>query len=208
MPITVSSILQYKHFQRLALQEVLNVQYYVVVAEEGVESDLAPFAQLLFEQYVEELTPFQSSALTHVRGELYEVNGLAFDIHTPSDPVLGLLAGEVMPEFTTFSVQQVRASRATRHGWKRIAGMVEAQQSGGTILGPALAAAQAAAETLWFGEQEWTDPLAPSRNMVIAPIIWGGNDPGYPLGRYSQISNVLVKNRVSTMNTRKVGRGS
>jgi len=209
MPFGVSSILQYKHFQSFRSQQILNVQYYIVLAMEVLSDDLSDYVQPIFDTWVGQLTENQSTGLTHVRGELYEVNGLDFGIYAPSVPSAGLLAGDSMPPFVAVKVQQVRASRATRHGWKRFAGLPEASASNGQLLPAVLTAWQDNMETLFDENQTFYSSEFPmTRNITLQPIIWGGNDPDFPLGRYSAIDDVVVSNETTSQVTRKIGRGA
>lgn len=208
MALTVSSILQYKHFQEFRGQEVLNIQYYRVLTLEGPTTTLSGFAEPLFDRYVENLAPFQSTGLTHTKGELYEVNGIDFDTFVPTVPPTGALAGDTLPPFNAVSIQQVRQTRATRHGWKRIAGITEAQQDDGILLPGVVTGLQTAAEELWSLNPFVEDPNNSARVMGLQSIIWGGNDVGFPLGRYSGIAGFVVNPEITSQNTRKIGRGS
>lgn len=209
MALSVSSILQYKHFQTLLGQEVLNVQYYVVLALATLADDLSDYTQGFFDQYSIAMRQAQSTGLAHVRGELYEVNGLDFGIYVPPAPVVGVDGTDPLPSFSAVKIQQVRASRATRHGWKRIAGLVEANVVGNSLTTQAREEWQGIADELWGQPVEFLSSEFPDmRYMIVQPIIWGGNDPDFPLGRYSAIETLSVSPNVTTQNSRKVGRGS
>lgn len=211
MPITVDSILQWKFYQELSGQQVLNVQYYVVAAEDFGVQTLSGFAQPLFELWTDNLAGVQSTSLFYRKGELYEVNGLEYDAFVPDNATTGTITGEHMPVMNAVSVQQVRATRVTRHGWKRFAGIPDVPSWGANnSLTPTAIAAWEDAVTPLFGEaivlnRQGSDPV---QTITLIPIIWGGNDPGYPMGRYSLISGISVKANISTQNTRKIGRGS
>lgn len=209
MALGPNSILQYKHFQSFRGQQFLNVQYYVVLDMALVGDDLSDYAQPMFDWWAGEFSPQQVSGLTHVRGELYEVNGLDFGIYSPPAPIPGAVPSDGYPPYTAVKVQQVRASRATRHGWKRIGGIPENAAVNGTLTTPALDFWQAAAETLFLGNETLESSEFPgTRDITVQPIIWGGNDPAYPLGRYSAIEDVVVSPELTTQNTRKIGRGA
>lgn len=203
MPVDVSSILQFKLFQEFRGQQVLNVQHYLVLSTTEFGT-LTGFANVLFNYWTDQLSPLVSEGLSYVRGELYEVNGLDFDVYVSSPPIVGVGTGDTLPPFNAVSVQQVRASRATRHGWKRFAGILEPQQDDGILLPANLTAWQQAMDVIFDEEVTYADPLTPTRTLTLAPIIWGGNDPAFPLGRYSLIAGVQVKEIVSSQNTRKI----
>lgn len=209
MPIGVSSIIQARLFQRVDNQVVLNVQHYMIEAMEVLSDDLSDYAEPMFTFWESTISPLQSVALTWERCELYEVNGLDFGIYAAPTPVPGEIGGNVNASFVAVSVQQVRASRATRHGWKRFSGVPETSTTGNILIPAMQAAWAAAAEDLFGGAFTLESSEFPeTRSITFVPIIWGGNDPGYPLGRYSYIEDVVVKQNITTQNTRKRNRGS
>lgn len=209
MPIGVSSIIQYKHFQRLIGQDVLNVQYYIITAMETIADDLSDYVQPMFNLWTNTLRPHQSTGLSHVRGELYEVNGLDFGVYAPATPVAGQETGAALPTFTAVKVQQVRETRATRHGWKRFAGLTEAQVSGNAIDPTWMDEWINVGQVLFNGLTTLDSAEFPTtRSITFQPIIWGGNDPAFPLGRYSAISSVVVSSQVTSQVSRKQGRGN
>lgn len=208
MALGVGSILEFRFFQRYLDQVALNVQHYIVLAMEVLADDLSDYAQPLFEYWTGYLAPVQSNQLTYERGELYEVNGLEFGIYADPSPNTGTLTGETLPSFVAVSVQQVRSSRATRHGWKRFTGITELSVVGNELTSAYLTNWQTAVANLFVENQELISAEFPeTRSITIQPIIWGGNDPDFPLGRYSTIENSVVKANVTTQNTRKAGRG-
>lgn len=209
MPIDVGSIIQYKHFQSYRGQQTLNVQHYVITAMESPADDLSDYTEVFFQTYSDAMRPQQVSGLTHVRGELYEVNGLDFGIYVPPTPEAGTVASDGMGTFVAVKIQQVRASRATRHGWKRVSGVPETSASNGQLIPANLTAWQGIADLLWLGTKTYESPVFPeTRSISFQPIIWGGNDPDFPLGRYSTIEDVAVSPELTTQNTRKIGRGA
>jgi len=208
MAIGPDSIIQLKFFQELLGQQVLNVQYYVVVSETGAVTSLSGFAEAAYNLYTTTLDDLQSNQLIYRRVELYEVNGIEFDIYTPDVAETGNVGGEIMSSFNAISIRQVRNSRATRHGYKRLAGVSETIVANGQLTPTAFEAANIAGDILFHEPQTWVSVNEPTRSILVLPIIWGGNDPAYPLGRFSTVDAIVVNPWVSTQNTRKVGRGA
>lgn len=208
MALGVGSILEFRFFQTYLGQSVLNVQHYIVLAMEVLADDLSDYAQPMFDYWVSNLNAVQSNQLSYVRGEFYEVNGLDFGIYADPTPGTGIGTFEPLPSYVSVGVQHVRASRATRHGWKRFSGITEAQVDGNALTSAYLSAWQAAIDGLFPPNQELVSSEFPeTRSINVQPIIWGGNDPAFPLGRYSLIEESIVKPNVTTQNTRKAGRG-
>lgn len=208
MAIGVGSIVQHRFFQEYQGETLLNVQHYYITAMGTLADDLQDYAQPMFLHWSEALAPGQSNLCFSRRSELYEVNGLAYGVYASPTNDPGEQVGEPEPSFLSVSIQQVRQSRATRHGWKRFGGITENQVSGQTLTGPGFSQWQSIAAELFppiltLDSQEFPE----TRYISFQPIIWGGNDPDFPEGRYSAISSYVVKNVVTTQNTRKSGRG-
>lgn len=209
MAIGVSSIIQARLFQRMEGSEILNVQHYIITAMETLADDLADYAEPMFNLWENTVSGLQHSSITWERCELYEVNGLDFGIYAAPTPIPGALSGEVLPSFVAVKVQQVRQTRRTRHGWKRFAGIPEANVNGDTLTPTYRQNFQNAMNALFPTTITLDSVEFPeTRSITFQPIIWGGNDPEYFEGRYSAIANVVVSNIVTTQNTRKRGRGS
>ena len=208
MAIGVGSIVEARLFQRMVNQQILNVQHYFITAMETVSDDLKDYAEPMFNLWENTLSPLQHSALTWERCELYEVNGLDFGIYATETPIPGALSGEVLPVFVAAKVQLVRQTRATRHGWKRVAGMAEASANGDTLTPTYRTNLQNAINALYPTTFTLDSVEFPAtRSITFQPIIWGDNDPAYPQGRYSAIANAVVSDLMTTQNTRKRGRG-
>lgn len=189
--------------------EILNVQHYIITAMETIADDLSDYAEPMFNLWANTVSIMQHSSLTWQRCELYEVNGLDFGIYAAPTPVPGGQTGDVLPSFVSVKVQQVRQSRLTRHGWKRFSGIPEAGANGDTLAPTYRGNWQTVMETLFPTTFTLDSVEFPgTRSITFQPIIWGGNDPAYPAGRYSAIANVVVSNILTTQNTRKRGRGS
>jgi len=157
-----------------------------------------------------------TTALTWQRVECEVLNTPWYGVFAPAAPLAGLSAGDALPIFNACSIQHVRSNKITRHGWTRLAGMTEVDNQSGNI------------------SLDWRNMVAGWADAIIIPavgagfvnlplydssessygevacraIIWGGNDPGFPLGRYQPVGSYAIKARITTQNTRKIGAGS
>lgn len=205
MAISVSSVLQFKFFQRYLDQQVLNVQYYRVLALSPGVTTLNGFAEPIALLWQESLAGFQSSALTYLRGELFEVNGILFNQYNFPAGTTGEATGsDNMPPYVCYAIRQNRQTRLTRNGQKRIAGVLEGAQSNGQITNAQALALELATQTIFNGNMEITDSFGSGLGMTLEPIIWGGNDPAYPTGKFNSIVSLSVSRYLTTQNTRKV----
>lgn len=204
MAIGAGSILMHKMFASLDGQQILNVQYYEVLSIVGAVTTLSGFALPFGEKFVDAFTPHQTTALSYVRTELYEVNGVEMDVYAFSPGVTGAVTGEYLPTFNCYAIRQNRSTRITRNGQKRIAGVPESAQANGVVGTSTINALATASNNLWVEEVLYDDDIQSGRQLIVQGIIWGGNDPAYPLGRYQGINSITVNNRVTSQNTRKI----
>lgn len=204
MALTVDSILEHKMFANFAGQQVLNVTHYRVLALSAGVTTLSGFAQPLGVDFSDAFTPYQSSALTYIRSELLEVNGVDIDTFAYAPGVTGLVSGDYLPVYNAYGIRLNRTNRLTRNGQKRIAGVPEANSANGALPSAIQTALATEADALFAGDRVIVDPVDEDRSMFLRAIIWGGNDPAYPLGRFQFISGVTVNNLITTQNTRKI----
>jgi len=108
----------------------------------------------------------------------------------------------------------VRGDRTTRNGSKRFAGIGEISVANG-VMSPALVGSwEAVGRELFLGElgvitvQMEDDEGTPLGENYLEPIIWGGNSPSFPLGRFQRVIGIRVNPNISSQNTRKRGRGA
>jgi hypothetical protein len=204
MAIGAGSILVHKMFANLDGQQILNVQYYEVLSTVGAVVTLSGFALPFGEKFVNKFKPHQTTALAYIRTELYEVNGVEMDVYAFAPGVTGNASGDYLPTFNCYAIRQNRSTRITRNGQKRIAGVPESAQTNGVVAPATVNALANAAANLWVDEVLYDDDTQTGRQLYVQGIIWGGNSPQYPLGRYQIINSCTVNNRITSQNTRKI----
>lgn len=118
--------------------------------------------------------------------------------YIPSDfPYSGALATDGLPSFNAVRVEIFPVE--ARYPYKseaRLAGCVEAQQSGGNLTAPALTAWQTFAN---FFHTTWTT----AGSGIWVPVL---HSLVYPDDNQVQIA--VVDTRITTQNSRKIGRGA
>ena len=207
MPLQTGDYITIKDYQTLFQQQVLNVYTFRVNAFSGDSSydSLLQGFELFF---IDTVRSFQAPELTHTRLEVDNLtNGLEFASRDVGKPGSGT-GTSPSPPFVTLSIRLSRSTKVTRNGYKRYAGLDEAQYTDGIF--------QAGTIT------NWQDNVA---NVLEAPFtfasggLWSftlehviiGRDPvtgDYDLARVNEISSAIVQPNVTTQNTRKFGRGS
>lgn len=125
-------VLQVKCFQRLTgiEGELLNVFYYQVgslTSTVSLADNAEDIALSYADVWISLMTVIQSVGVQHIRLEMnnlmdYEGDYLSWSYETP---IAGAVAGEYLSSAVAWSFQLVRATRTTRHGSKRIAGVPE-----------------------------------------------------------------------------------
>lgn len=130
MPIFVDDVIQITANQTYQGEKVLNVYYYKVRDVAGGET-LADTLENGFLPIIDAITPIQDDGVLYPSiSALNLSNGLDYaEIVTGRQ---GALAGLPMASFVAWSFRLVRASRLTRHGGKRIVGVIEEWVDGNT----------------------------------------------------------------------------
>src|SRR6185436_3891596 len=122
-------------------QEVLNVYFYRVTSITGLGTgylDLmgAAFADLV----VDPVAALQASDVSHSELFLENLsNGIDINTFTTGFPVVGAAGSDSLPPYASYGFQLIREDRTTRNGYKRFAGVTEANQTDGIYTGGATA---------------------------------------------------------------------
>lgn len=145
-----------------------------------------------------------SYLMSHMKIEIYE-NPLDFWEGDFATAQAGTQSGSIMPAFTAWGFKLSRSSRLSRNGSKRFAGVTESNVDNGNPIAGILTYLDGVAD--WMGQTHVFD-FGPGDvlNIELAPVI-----PHYvPLSDtwvFNPITSVAFT-RVTSQNTRKVGRGS
>lgn len=188
--------------QRQAGQVIQNVYFYRVVTLTGLADD---YLSLVADWMVNEVFPpirnIQAAQLTYENINITNVtNGIDFYDRVFSPALAGLSPGDAMPPNVTYTFRLLRETLATRHGYKRFAGVDETLQSNGLYIGSENATG-AIQEALAADIQP-----APSIIPLLEPVIVRKD----AAGAISAVNSVGASDfrGIGTQNTRKIGRGS
>lgn len=207
MPVQTGDYVVIRDYQTLFQQQVLNTYTLRIASFSGASN------------YINMLTAFSATVVAAVRGEQnpdvvhfrLEVdnlsNGLEFaslDINAP-----GTGAGtETSPPFVAVSIRLSRATKITRNGYKRYAGIDEAQYTDGVLNAPVVTSWQTNVADLIsapFGFTSGTQYSFGFEPVIIGRDTATGN---YDLNRVNEVASGVVQPNVTTQNTRKYGRGA
>lgn len=213
MPMDVGDILTFKHFQSMSGQMVLNVfNYQIGAVAPTLPNGYNELAYGFFDTASTLMIPQQTTALTHVRTILEELEGVEIGDYVPPVAVPGSVVGDFLPVFSAVSVQYLRSSKLTRHGWKRFAGIPEALTVGNSLAAGNITAWTQIIENLMNPEGVTIPQQDAGGNVVgtafMRPVIVGLPVPPSEAYRIQVPASVAVKSLISTQNTRKVGRGA
>lgn len=131
-----------------------------------------------------------------------ELTSLANFFEGSSNIGPGTETGDAMPPFVTFKIRLNRATKETRSGWKRLAGVDESRVGSGILIANALAEAQALAD-------DFADDLTPTGGTLVPCIVretYTGDPPVLnPVSQwiYNLVSSATAKDDVGSQNTRK-----
>lgn len=202
MAASQGDIIQITDVQVQKGQQVLNVYNYEVVTLTGLADNyLEVIADWYEEVGLAAVRGIQSSSLVHIGLRVINyTTGIDF-LERPLANLAGVRPAPVLPPNVCWTFRLLRETRATRHGWKRYAGVAEQDQNNGDNEG--LGAAQLD-PVLNFLAADFQP--APSVVPLLAPVIV----------RKNALGEVVAKNNIGaaeyrhigTQNTRKIGRGS
>lgn len=218
MPVSAGDIIKFTVVGEQSGQQIVNTMHYLVLGSDAPVTDVqitglcAGFGSL----WRGLLSNRISVAFRWDRVLFEHVNGIEIGAYTFPANAIGGDATQMLPTFNAVGIQHVRANRVTRHGYTRIGGITEGDVDNGVLTSAALTTFQNFAAQFIrpvTGENilefEILDGAEEVVNRLDAQnIIWGGNDPAYPTGRYQVPTGFDVRERITTQNTRKVGRGS
>ncbi len=188
--------------QKQAGQTVLNVYHYQVVTLTGLDDGyLEVVRDWMLNEVIPPVLAIQNQALAYHSMLIQNVtNGIDFLEYAWSPPAGGAGTGDVLPPYATYTFRLLRETLATRHGYKRFAGVNEGSQNNGTSL--VSAAEIAAIEDALAADIQ----PAPSIVPLLAPVIVRKDATGAIMA----VNNVggCDFRGIGTQNTRKIGRGS
>lgn len=197
----LGDIFKVENFQSYLGQVCLNVYYYRL---EDTPAEGNP-AQGLAGEFAESVIPYikavQSARVTHTALRVINLSGTEYyetSVGAVGDQGAGGVDGD-MPSFVAWGFQLVRGSTVTRHGSKRIVGVVDGLVSGNSAslaLGTITAVNNALKATLTAGLVDNFRPV-----IVKHPLL---TPPYNPV--YSYVADVVFKG-VKTQNSRKAGYG-
>ena len=206
MPVQPNDIIVIRDFQTLFQQQILNVYTLRVVSFSG-----NPGYDLLLEGFEERVVnlvrSLQCPDLVHTRLEVDNLtNGLEFaslDINAPGTNT----CANPSPPFVSVGIRLARATKLTRNGYKRYAGIDESNYTDGVLTSASQNAWQAnVADVLATG----IGPSSSSAQFVFESVIVGRVPVtgAYDLNRVNEVTSAVVQPNVTTQNTRKFGRGN
>lgn len=220
MPISVpnNATLEFKLVGEFnGAQETNNVFHYKESG--GTSGTLDQYANGLMNLIETFIYPITSVVQRYIRidasildadGEL--VNGES--VFFPSANDNGVVTGESMPPFVTWTYKYVRPDATFRHGFKRFAGVAESQQNSGFPDSGALSVLNAAAVALGDLVPGMTvdvdgNPDAEVTDVGMVPVILQriiNGDPISPVN-VGEVGSVVFS-KIGTQNSRKYGVGS
>lgn len=186
--------------QMLLGQQCLNVYYYESQGDGDIVGDLRA---AFIEDVLPQLRALQTQQVTHVRIDTLNVTtGLDYEEYTHPSPLNGNQSGETSPSFVAWGFRYNRASRDSRHGYKRIPGVGEGAIADGVpVAGIATPIANLAASLqIAIGDSTGGPTYLPRivRRTGVAPL------ETYTAFPVQSVGFVRVTSQVS----RRVGRGS
>jgi len=213
MAMIAGSFLTVKLFQEMFDQQVLNVYHFRVdEIDPANANDYTPLAHGIYNFMSDQLRSFQSSQLAYLRCTIDQFESLDFGNYVPAVPIVGAAAFDPLPIFTAASIQYQQASKITRNGYKRIAGLTDTAVSGNDLSPATISDLNGFIENCLNVDGSTYQFINSTEDNIgecfLRPIIVGTQTVENPDFRYQVPAGVSVQSRVTSQNTRKVGRGS
>lgn len=174
--------------------DIMNVFYYSETVNPTSNAEVEEFIQEWIDNIQPAILAFQSDQIVYLEIRAEHIGGIYFS-SISQGAVDGVISGSALPPYYAYEFIYRRATRATRNGFKRFAGVIEeAIDQGGNVTG-GVATALTAAETV----------LDDTLNMswgAASPIIYGPQGPAHPADVENPVSEVAFQ-RITTQNSRK-----
>lgn len=186
--------------QSFGLQEIKNIFHYIVTDVVGNPTLLQAIIDFV-SSVIDLVKIIQSNSLTHTNVSLKNIsNGIDYREESISVPGTGG-TGEALPIHDAYSIKLAGASLITKPGGKRLAGALEADQTGGVTNLPL------ATRNIVSGALK--DPFISDNGLgsqaTFTPVIVGRDPLGaYDLTRINTIGDAVFRVELSTQRTRKL----
>lgn len=178
-------------------QQILNVFHYSVTVDPGSTSSALSIANALNSNILSPCTLVQSDQYAWTDVQAKNLMNVA-DFGDVSAPNVGAVSGDAMPSFVGWGFQLNRQLSISKNGRKTFSGVPESLVTNGDA--DPSAAVPLANIAVAIGQAIIVS------GVHYAPIIWRRPDALHPTGTSFPVSGAIFK-RVTTQNTRKIGRG-
>lgn len=195
-------------------QDIVNSFYFEMHMDGGTlvgdDDELANIGERFWDAVSPELLAVTGDSVTYNTIDVFKADGAdvgASGFYTiPSGEGTGLIAGESLPPFVTWTFQYTRPDANFRHGYKRFAGVPETWQNGGNILSDKLDEMAALAAAL-NSDIKLNDALINAPYIEAALVQRQKNGQPVDPDVWYKPSTVVYK-KIGSQNTRKYNIGS
>lgn len=204
MALNVGDILKVVHKQLLFAQVVLNVYFYVVDTVAGIVNETA-FANDWVADYMPLVNATQTVALTNTSVRVDNITGGFSFAEIDVTGTGGVKVGTAAPSFNAVGYKLTMVTTLLRPGGKRIAGLIEDDIAGNSLVIPTPiemeTLADAMSADLIVGVIPNTATLSPV--IIKRPFI-----PGSPPFITQPVQEALLNVQISSQVSRKAGQGA
>lgn len=196
MSILTAGLYRVDLFQTYFNEQLLNTFWYL--ADTGAD-DLAGDLALNFDvDVMPDIVAIQNTSVLYTLIRVTPIFGTGIEVNRIPTASAGAVSGDAMPTFMAVSIRLNRTTSELRNGWKRFAGLVEANTGAQSFAGAYIAACETLANTL-------TNPVVGGGvnylpYIVRKPFSTLAQSPNWE-GIETQTGTVL--NRPTTQSTRK-----
>lgn len=203
MLVTIGTILRMTVHYRQFNVDLYNMIHYLVGSVDGNGIWTLDHTATWADKWFQAVKSSMCNTVNFVDVHVDEVNGIGFSDYAYPPNWTGTQAAQGLPTTVPYSIRKVRGSRLTRNGWLRLPGTNEATVNGNEVAPATRTALQNALTPLLVNELFIVRGEYEDNTVGLAGIIWAGNAPGYPLGKYQQIAAVDVRTIVGSQDSRR-----
>lgn len=203
---SIGDLIQITSCSTIMSQQACNVFYFAVAAWTG-NMTIAEVLEYWDENHLKAVIEDMVPALLPDTITWRNLDNTAEIVSVPMTSV-GANTGDSAGPFVAFSARLYGGTAETRSGWKRFAGVNEAGVTNGELTSGTLALFQSALDVLFADVTAPTGPGSSADAWLINTIVGRTPTGELDLSRAQPIVDVVAQPRITTQNTRKVGRGS
>jgi hypothetical protein len=203
MLVELGSILRFTVHYRQFNVDIYNMLHYRVINVVSTNIMTIGHLEWFANEWADAVKSVMANSVTFIDVHADEVNGVGFLDYSYPPNVTGANAAQGLPTTTPYSIRKVRGSRLTRNGWIRLPGANENTVNGNEVSSGTRTTLNTNLTPLLVYEFYLYEGEEGNNSLGLDGIIWAGNDPGYPMGKFQSIAAVDTRSLIGSQDSRR-----